>query len=475
MMKKTWMGCAVLTTSITLTGCPDSMIKTEEAISVRLSFQDERQSDSDGYQRIIAYSGKDDEKFCADSFAAAFTRNLISVGNESALTLVMDNKQILLFSYDNKTRTCKKENTQGNIIDGFKRKDIAADEAHSIKLAFVDANQIGTVKRILLLAEKGAAIAGQPFLAAAAKQPTSEIAGMLDEVLSKSASYKDERTTSFPLPNGNNYNLQIQATIAELPYNLAQVSLEEKESLFDGMSAKAVMTKKLLANETPAAVLDRLRNGESPASVVGNLSAVSRECTALRRTYQDSLTGHDMQYLLESYLISTNVSHVGPQYLDACLGSTDESVLVTSELKDSMEKLWKSPISNRGFRFMEDFTAYATYPSISADVRLEYPPQGFAYKTAGELLSSSNQGPARCYRFSEQEARIFYFVKAVDGLPFYFTGHVDQAYSKVEEEEGKRSRILRLEVYKDVWAVGGGEYSSKDQRCVNLYETAFRK
>jgi hypothetical protein len=475
MMNKKWLGCGVFSTSIMLSGCPDTMIKTQEAISVRLSFQDERQSKGEGYQRIIAYSSKDDEKFCADSFAAAFARNLISAGNESALTLVMDNKQILLFSYDNKTRTCKKENIQGNIIDGYKRKDIAANETHTVKLAFIDANQIGTVKKILSLAEKGAAVTGQPFLSVAVNQPVSEMAEMLDQVLSKSTSYKDERTTTFPLPNDNNYKLQIQANIAELPYNLAQVSLEEKESLFDGMTAKTVMTKKLLTNEAPTAVLDRQRNGEPPASVVGNVTAVSRECSALRRTYQDSLTEHDMEYLLESYLISSHASYVGPQFLDACLGSADESVLVTSELKESMEKLWKSAISNRGFRFMEDFTASAKSPSIDSDVRLEYAPQGFAYKTAGELLLSSNQGPARCYRFSEQEPRIFYFVKAVDGVPFYFTGHVDQAYSKSEEEDGKRSKILRLEAYKDVWVVGGGEYSSKDQRCLNLYNTAFRK
>lgn len=459
---------------VVLSGCITfQQKKPEETVKVSLEFKDDRSEPSEGYQRIRSASGKDDERFCEDSFSAAFARNLLKAGSESSLTLFMDKKQILLFSYDNKKRTCTKENVISDVLEGYKRKDIAREEKHEINLVFVDSTKIGTVKQLLDIADSVAAVGGQAFLAAGARAPADQVASMVDELISSSLSISDKRTITFPLPKDSAHKLEIKAIINDKPYNLAEVWLEGKASLYKGMNARRVMTKKLLANETPNAVLERIRNGESRSLIVGRPETVVRECAGLRKVYEESLTEYDMRYMQESYLVSTHGSHISPQYLNACFDSTDEGRLVSAELKASMQHYWGSIGSGRGFRFMENFTATSPSPPSAPDTKLEYAPLGFAYKNVGELLSATNQGPARCYQFSI-EPRIFYFVKALDGTPYYFTGHVDRSYSEEEENGGSRSTIVRLEVSSDVWPVGNGEYASKQERCLNIYKTAYK-
>lgn len=466
--------CSFILIPVVISGCTNFLSnKPKEAVKVNLEFKDERSGNNQGYQRIRSLSGKDDERFCEDSFSAAFARNLLKIGSESSLTLFMDKKQVLLFSYDNKNRACTKENVIGDVLEGYKRKDIAAEEKHEINLVFVDSTKVGTVKRLMAIAESAAAMGGQVFLATAAKAPADEIAKMVDELISSSLSISDKRTSTFPFPKDSAHKLEIKAIISDKSYSLAEVWLEDRTSLLKDTSARGVMAKKLLANETPNAVLERMRNGGSRSSIVGKPESVVQECSNLRKVYEESLTEYDMRYILESYLVSTHGSHISPQYLNACFGSTDEGKLVTVELNTSMQQYWISIGTGRGFRFMEEFTATSPTPPAHSSTKLEFAPPGFAYKNVGELLAATNLGPARCYQFSK-EPRIFYFVKALDGTPYYFTGHVDRSYSEEEENNGNRSTIVRLEVAKDVWAVGNGEYASKQERCLNIYQTAYK-
>ncbi|MGE8359617.1 hypothetical protein [Pseudomonas sp.] len=444
-----------------------------EAVSVSVEFKDVQVRDEKGYQRIRSISGADNKRFCEDSFSAAFTRNLLKVGNESSLSVFMDKKQILLFSYDNAKRACVKENMIGDVVEGYKRKDIAGEEQHEIKIVYVDATKIGTVKHLISVAEKISGVAGQGFLAATAKAPADDIAKTVDDLISNSLSVSDKSVSTFPFPNDSARRFEIKAKIGDKTYKLAEVWLEEKKSIFESMSSQQVMTKKLMENETPNFFLEKIRNGNSRASVVGKLNFVGQECSGLQKHYEGILTEYDMKYMLESYLVSTHGSHIGPRYLNSCFGSSDEGSLVTNDLKTSMQQYWDSIGSGRGFIFMGEFYGSSQNPPANPNTKLEFAPSGFAYKNVGELLAAANQGPARCYQFSV-EPRIFYFVKALDGVPYYFTGHVDRSYSEEEESKGSRSTIDRLEVAKDLWAVGSGEYASKRERCLNIYQSTYQ-
>lgn len=453
-----------------LSACITPTPKKQEAVSVHLEFADSKPDASDGYQRILISSGVDEDRFCADSFAAAFTRNVISVGDRKALTLTLDDKQILLFTYDEKTRACKKENLLGNVLTSYKRADIASEENHAVHLAFVDSSQINTINEILKKVEQITAISGQPFLAAATKQPAEELAKMVDSVISKSKSYTDDRKTTFTFPYKNNNKLLINAVIDDHQYSLAEIDIERKESIFGTLSPKRAMSKPLIANQSPEAFLQLSHSGDENAV---SQELIAKDCRLLRQNYQASLTEYDMQYLLESYLVSEHASHVGTQLTTACWDNADQNLWVSSAFKNSMAKAAQSQTSNRSTRFMEEFTQQSSQEIVSPALKLEYAPEGFAYKTVQDLLAAQNQGPARCYRFS-QEPRIIYFVKSLDNTPYYFVAHLDQSYTIEEGDTGKRSKILRLEIYNNIKKVPD-EYISQEQTCVNNYVLAFKK
>lgn len=443
--------------SLLLASCA-SMTTNHEDLTLSVDTDSISTASAFGYQKI-EISTFEPGGFCQDSFASKLGRALFNKGQKSVMTLMLDNNPISVFVYDKSSNTCTKDMGSYLVYSGFERIDLASNNKHTVKLAYIDEHQVSGFQTALGFASTVAA------LPSASQEVSRILTAGIDNALAKSLSGNTTISHSFFMPSNGRKVFNVTAAIKGSPYKIAQFEVIEKESMFDEATIKnGVMSMHLMDERTINKQLEERRKINDRSLISGDAAVAKWDCDYLTGRYSDLLTLHDMKKLREHYLIESHVNIVSPELLAACKLPNVPSELATS-LKVTLENYYVSADANRGTQFMNDFINAPAADAPILSKKWSYAPEGFAYVNAGQLLEAGLQQPPGCFSFSRKDRNTFYFSLPVKQKTYYFIAQLDRSYTKEEEAAGKRSSILSLGVTDLFQNAGAGEYQEQKKTC----------
>ncbi|WP_415770302.1 hypothetical protein [Pseudomonas sp. LB3P38] len=450
------------------------VFKDGEKIRQRIDSMENGTIDS-GYQKVVVSSNAG-LKACESSFAGRFTKSLLKYGDTAALTVLLDDVPIVAYEYDRAAGKCTRINNTSVDALPQKRLDMAAQERHKIIIAYLDSTKVESLKEVVSLASDTAALSGYVLISAAAAIPLNALAAKVDVVLSNALSSNDTNTTFLRLPSEGNKRLVIKLSIDGAPFqDLGEIRVVQTQSLLKGKIPGDVIFERTISDKTVDDQLKVGRHGMSIRDYRGNLKVARQECDFLRETYAGILTNYDLNYLLESYLVGTHKGLLNSSFLDACFGTTQVDGLSVYSLKEEVIDSRISASDLRGTSFMKTFNPNSGNPPFDRNLKIDFAPIGFPFRTANEILTAQNQREAGCYQFSKINSRQFYFTKAIDRKVYYFKTSVDQAYTKEQEDQGSHSMITSIVVADDITQLGDdGEYTMNSERCLKNYDFSSR-
>lgn len=451
------MSGLVCALSISLASCAGITTKREE-ITLSVGPDVAPGQPVPGYQKIIV-STFDPIGFCRDSFVGKLGRALFRNSDKSIMTLMLDDAPISIFIYDKGSNSCTKQTGGYLSHTDFERNDTAGEGKHTVKLAYVEEHQVSGFEVALGFAT---ALTSLPI---ASQEVVSKLSVDIDNAIAKSLSGNSTISHGFVTPSAGPTRFDVTSTIKGVPYKIAQFDVVSKTNMIDEIAIQnGVMSMRLMDKLTIKKQLDERRTNNDRSLISGDVSTARLDCDYLIKRYSDVLNVRDMKMLREYYLIENHENIVRPELLEACrLPNTPPEL--SMPLRVMLENYFNSARENQGTQFMVDFIATPESDAPLLSKKWSYAPQGFDYQTVGQLLNAGLQQPPGCYSFSRKDRNTFYFSMPVKLKTYYFVAQLDRSYTREEEAEGKRSKILSLGVTDIFQNAGAGECQEQKKAC----------